>query len=593
MSNNNSKDDNINPIIVSVIMNRLNTIAKEMAEVTLKTSRSAVFNQAHDFSCGIADSNGRMMALEAGLPIHLGAMPFAVKAVLEYFQDDLFPGDVILMNSPYHGNNHPADVTILTPIFTEKSKKNNENHLVAFAITRGHQADIGGNQAGTYNPIAEEVMQEAIVIPPSKLYHNGGKLNRSLWDLFMANVRVPHYQSGDILAQIGANKMAKKRILTTINEYGIKRFQEAIDEAIHTTERRVRSEIRTWPEGIYEAETFCEGGYTDPGPHNIKVKLTIKESDLIFDFTGSKRQVRSIINSAISNTHSAVYISVLTTIDPDIPHNEGCFNPIEVVAPKGSIVNVEWPFPTGMSTVCVAQEIIHACWKALAQAVPTKANAEWGKWNTMVTNGTDRYDRRYTIIHYVNLAGGGATWGADGWPHIASSIALGAAIPMSIELLESQFPELIHRTNFVTDSGGAGRWRGGVGMVYEIEAYGGKIEYVKGGCGQLNPVDGVLDGKSGTVCRHWKGKKGKIKYGRSLEIGLAGKGRLLGIEMMGGGGVGDPLKRDPELVYKDVLNEYVSIKSAREDYGVVINEKTMDLDKNATTKLRSSKEKTQ
>lgn len=566
-------------------MNRLNTIAREMAEITLKTARSAVFNQAHDFSCGIADARGRMMALEAGLPIHLGAMPFAVKSVLNYFKNELYPGDVIMMNSPYHGNNHPADVTIITPIFQQDGAKGNDE-LVAFAITRGHQADIGGNQAGTYNPIAEEVMQEAIIIPPSKLYHNGGELNKSLWDLFLSNVRVPHYQSGDLLAQIGANKMATKRILETVQNFGITTFQKAIDKAIESTEQRVRKEIETWPEGAYEAETFCEGGYTDPGPHNIKVKLTIKGSELIFDFTGSKRQVRSIINSAISNTHSAVYISVLTTIDPDIPHNEGCFNPISVIAPKASIVNVEWPFPTGMSTVCVAQEIIHACWKAIAQAVPHKANAEWGKWNTMVTNGTDRYGRRYTIIHYVNLAGGGATWGADGWPHVASSIALGAAIPMSVELLESQFPELIHRTNFVTDSGGPGKWRGGVGMVFEIEAYGDKIEYVKGGCGQINPVDGVLGGKSGTVCRHWKGKKGKIKYGRALEIGFAGKGRLLGIEMMGGGGVGSPLERDPKLVQNDVINDYVSIEKAKDEYGVVIKPETMEIDFDLTKKLR-------
>ena len=175
---------NIDPVKVSVIMNRLNTIAKEMAEVTLKTARSAVFNQAHDFSCGIADAQGRMMSLEAGLPIHLGAMGFAVKSVLNYFKEDLYPGDVILMNSPYHGNNHPADVSIVTPIFYNEDLAKQKKKLVAFAITRGHQADIGGNQAGTYNPLAVEVMQEAIIIPPSKLYHNGGKLNKSLWDLF-------------------------------------------------------------------------------------------------------------------------------------------------------------------------------------------------------------------------------------------------------------------------------------------------------------------------------------------------------------------------------------------------------------------------
>jgi N-methylhydantoinase B len=567
-------------------MHRLNTIAKEMAEVTLKTSRSAVFNQAHDFSCGIADAQGRIMALEAGLPIHLGAMPFAVKSVINYFENDLHPGDVILMNSPYHGNNHPADVTIVTPIFAKNNQMGGNQKLIAFAITRGHQADIGGNQAGTYNPIAEEVMQEAIIIPPSKLYHNGGKLNKSLWDLFLSNVRVPHYQSGDLLAQIGANKMAEKRILETISAYDVNIFKNTLDEAIISTEKRVRAEILTWPEGTYEAETFCEGGYTDPGPHNIKVKLTIKGSDLEFNFTGSKRQVRSIINSAISNTHSAVYISVLTTLDPDIPHNEGCFNPIKVIAPKGSIVNVEWPFPTGMSTVCIAQEIIHACWRALAQAVPHRANAEWGKWNTMVTNGTDRYDRRYTIIHYVNLAGGGATWGADGWPHVASSIALGAAIPMSIELLESQFPELIHRANFVMDSGGPGRWRGGVGMVYEIEAYGNKIEYVKGGCGQIHPVQGVLGGKPGTLCRHWKGPKDNVKFGRALEVGISAKGRVLGIEMMGGGGVGKPYERVPALVLKDVLNEYVSIESAKNDYGVIIDPSSKKINMKETDMLR-------
>jgi N-methylhydantoinase B len=567
-------------------MNRLDTISKEMAEITLKTSRSAVFNQAHDFSCGIADAKGRMMSLEAGLPIHLGAMPFAVKSVLEYFKDDLFPGDVILMNSPYHGNNHPADVSIITPIFFNNAINVQKEKLVAFAITRGHQADIGGNQAGTYNPLATEVMQEAIIIPPSKLYHNGGRLNKSLWDLFLYNVRVPHYQSGDLLAQIGANKMAERRILETVHSYGLGLFQQAIEEGIKSTEKRIRTEIETWPDGKYEAETFCEGGPTDPGPHNIKVTLTIKGSDIEFDFTGSYRAVKSIVNSSIANTHSAVYISVLTTIDPDIPHNEGCFNPIHVIAPKGTIVHAEWPYPTGMSTVCIAQEIIHACWKALAQAVPHRANAEWGKWNSMVTNGTDRYGRRYTIIHYVNLAGGGATWGADGWPHVASSIALGAAIPMSVELLETQFPELIHRTNFVTDSGGPGKWRGGVGMVYEIEAYGGKIEYVKGGCGQINPVDGVLGGKSGTVCRHWKGPIGKIKYGRALEVGFAAKGRLLGIEMMGGGGVGNPLERDAELVLEDVINEFVSIERAKKDYGVVIDSNTLKIDPKYTNQLR-------
>jgi N-methylhydantoinase B len=159
---------------------------------------------------------------------------------------------------------------------------------------------------------------------------------------------------------------------------------------------------------------------------------------------------------------------------------------------------------------------------------------------------------------------------------------------MSVELLETQFPELIHRANFVTDSGGPGKWRGGVGMVYEIEAYGGKIEYVKGGCGQLNPVDGVLGGKSGTICRHWKGPIGKVKYGRALEVGFAAKGRLLGIEMMGGGGVGNPLERDPELVIEDIKNEYITIECARKEYGIVINPDTLKINEEETRKLRES-----
>lgn len=565
-------------------MNKLNVIAKEMATTVLKTSRSAVFNQAHDFSCGIADYKGRMLCLEAGLPIHLGAMPFAVKYIIDYFDNEFFPGDVIMMNSPYHGNNHPADVTLITPIF---NRNDEENELLTFAITRGHQADIGGNQAGTYNPVAKEVMQEAIIIPPAKLYHNGGKLNKSLWDLFLSNVRVPHYQAGDLLAEIGGNRIAEKRILETVKKYGKKTFQDTVDTIINSTETRIRNEIKTWREGIYEAETLCEGSLTDPGPYKIKLTLKIRGSDLIFDFSGSHRQVEAIVNSSISNTHSAVYISVLTTVDPEIPHNEGCFRPISVIAPEDTIVNAKWPYPTGMSTVCIAQEIIHACWKALAQAVPHKANAEWGKWNTMVTNGKDRYGRRYTIIHYVNLAGGGATWGADGWPHVASSMALGAAIPMSVELQESQFPELIHKTDFVKDSGGPGKWRGGVGMLYEIEAYGDKVEYVKGGCGQIYPPEGILGGDNGSLCKHWKGKKGRIKYGRALEMGIAIEGRLFGIEMSGGGGVGNPFERDPQLVKEDVLNGYVSIESAKMDYGVVINPETLEINREKTDQLRN------
>ncbi|MHA1195126.1 MAG: hydantoinase B/oxoprolinase family protein [Promethearchaeota archaeon] len=580
------KDNKIDPIITSVIMNRMDTIAKQMATTVLKTSRSAVFNQAHDFSCGLADGKGRMISMEAGLPIHLGAMPFGVKYVIDYFKDDLYPGDVIMMNSPYHGNNHPADVTIITPIFWEEKDNEEPEKPIAFAITRGHQADIGGNQAGTYNPMATELMQEAFVIPPSKLYHNGGKLNKSLWDLFLTNVRVPHYQSGDLLAQIGGNRIAERRILETVQEFSLKMFENTINKIIDSTEKRIRAELETWPDGTYKAESLCEGDFTDPGPYNIKVSLTVKGSDLIFDFSGSYRQVKAIVNSAISNTYSAVYTSVLTSVDPEIPHNEGCFKPINIIAPKGTIVNVEWPYPTGMSTVCIAQEIIHACWKAIAQAVPEKANAEWGKWNTMVTNGIDRYGRRYTIIHYINLAGGGATWGADGWPHVASSMALGAAIPMSVELLESKFPELINMTNFVIDSGGPGKWRGGVGMKYEIEPYGDKVEYVKGGCGQIFPPEGLLGGKEGSICRHWKGPKGKIKYGRALEVGYAKEGRVFGIEMSGGAGIGNPLERDPELVRWDVLNEYVSLESAEKDYGVIIDPNKMEIDYIKTKRLR-------
>ena len=159
---------------------------------------------------------------------------------------------------------------------------------------------------------------------------------------------------------------------------------------------------------------------------------------------------------------------------------------------------------------------------------------------------------------------------------------------MSVELLETQFPELIHRTNFVTDSGGPGKWRGGLGMTYEIEAYGGKIEYVKGGCGQLKPVEGVLGGKPGTVCRHWKGPIGKVKFGRALEVGFAAKGRILGIEMMGGGGVGNPLERDPKFVLEDVKNENISIENAKKDYGVIINPETFKLQENETKKLREA-----
>ena len=548
----------VDPITVSVVQHRLLAIVEEMGEAVLRTSYSQILNSSRDFSTAICDLDGRLIAQAEHVPIHVGALPFAARAMTEFFEGDIHKGDVFLLNDPYHGGNHLPDLTAFVPVFEGDTPR-------LWSINRAHQSDIGGATHGAYNASATEIWQEGIRITPLKLYDRG-ELRRDVMQMIATNVRHPRDFRGDLAAMIGSAHLGEQRFLALANEFGWETTHAAIEAVLDGAERQTRAVISEWKDGVYFGEAMLD----DDGRGNediyIRATVTKSGSDLKIDLTDSHPQVASFINSSYPNMYSSVVVALSYLIDPHTPKNDGTFRPLDIVAKPGTVVWANPGAPVTLATNHCGQEIIEAIIKALAPACPTRAMAGWGRRFRIAIQGKDPRANvpggKPFIWHFFQARpGGGGSAAGDGWPGGGEWQAAGGIKFGSLEVTEVRFPLFFKAHEFRPASGGAGEYRGGPGgiveMVVETEepavgnTAGDGVRY--GACG-------ILGGEDGLPHRYtlYSGNQPPRAI-KTKETGLVIRpGDRLVLESGGGGGWGDPDRRDQAATDDDIANGFVT-----------------------------------
>ncbi|QHA00985.1 hydantoinase B/oxoprolinase family protein [Dehalobacter restrictus] len=565
----------------TVIANRLDSITKEMGLALEHSAHSPIFAEACDFACCICDRDGQLVSQLSGIPILATAGSFSVKSVLRKYPNSITNGDVFIINDPYDGGNHLPDIGIITPVFFE-------DNLMFFCVSRAHHGDIGGSTAGSYNPKATEIFQEGIRIPPTKLMRNNEFMGEIL-DLILINTRNPNMLKSDLLAQIGANKVAAKRILEMVEAYTPAVVNKAIAKTLEQTEMLTKKRIREIPDGIYRATEYIDDDGFQEEPVKIEIAVKVEGERLLVDFAGTDPQVKGFINTSVVTATTASGIAVLWFLGDDIPRNDGAFRCIDVHLPKGSLVNPYEPAPMTLCTLTPASEMIGAIFQALNQAVPGRVPAGYTRYAGPSYYGRDPRNSRYYVgFSFCSTGSGGAMQGRDGKSYMSPMSNFGGVKTPDIESNEIQYPHITLYHEMETDTAGAGEYRGGAGMKYAFELYDEGSHIVNFGDGMKFAPYGLNGGNQGSLNKGFFVHQGEPVVMASKEAPrCVAKGDQVILSSCGGGGWGKPLDRPVEKVYADVLDEIISLKTAKEIYGVVITETGIDYDQ--TNQFRNSK----
>lgn len=574
---------NHDPILVAVISNRLDSITKEMGKTMLRTSRSPIFSEARDFVTAIFDRQLRLIAQTAYIPVLVGASPWALQSIAETFKNNINDGDVFILNDPYRGNNHPPDVTIARPVFWE-------NEIAFWTLTKGHQADIGGGGAAGYHPEARSVWDEGVRIPPVKLYEQG-QANQGVWQLILSNVRLTFLVEGDIQCLVGATRVGERNLKALLEKYQLPVLDSTIDELLDASEKLMRDEISRIPDGIYKSERQIDNdGIALDQPVNIRVKVEVKGDQISFDFSESDAQVQGYVNSPYPNTASAAQLSVYTMVDSNIRQNEGAMRPVNCLAPSGNVLNPQDPAPSTACTVLTVEAIMEAVWLALSDVIPQRVQSSWARWFAPATAGFNpRTGRPFGEIHFMSKGGGGASEGYDGWDHMGTVICLGGLRSPDLELHEMVNPYFIEEFEYLPDSAGAGKWRGGHGVIYRWRIDADDIMCANFGSGTQSSTApyGLCGGKSARRnTMHLYRQGGNEEEITANTLMPLMKDQRIEIRSGGGGGFGDPKSREVEKVLADIKDGLVSPEKAKIDYGVSVNSATLELNKAETEQLR-------
>jgi N-methylhydantoinase B len=547
-----------------VIRHALTAVSREMGVTLRMTSCSPIFNEGNDYSCAIFDAQGRLVTHGEFLPIHLGALSFSVfHARAAFAKEGLREGDTVVMNDPYLGGSHLPDVTMVSPIF-------HEGEMVAYAANRAHHLDIGGAVPGSFFSGATDNYQEGLRISPMKLFA-GGERDVHLLQLIVENSRLPRQMRVDLESQVSANRTAIERVEALHERYGAQVVGAAMRGALDYSERRMRAVIASWPDGDYTASDWLDNDGVEDAPREIRVTLRVRGELIEVDFTGSSEQTRGPLNSVLGYTCSGVYMTLQAATDPDIPPNAGCHRPIEIVAPEGSIVNPRFPAPCtgGNETVFV---ISSAIFRALTQIEGARAMAcDQGSSNNMLISGLHPDGgRRYVLYEYPE-GGWGANAQRDGLSAVYSIAGNTWNVP--VEVVERRFPLRVERYELRMDSGGTGAHRGGLGIRREHRILGHPAEVSILGNRVMVPPWGYAGGGEGGAAKYRIERAGAEPINPAPRFGSKAwgvelcDGDVVVQETAGGGGWGDPHKRERALVERDVRLGYVSAKAAWREYG--------------------------
>lgn len=582
MSSTEARD--VDPITLSTVWHGMQSIAREMRYVVDRTAQNYLLAQLHDMAAGIWDAQARTIAVPEGPTSMFLSQHFAVEAILEKFGDDLHPGDVILTNDPYKGHcNHLPDWGFIRPVFYE-------DELVFMLLTRGHQLDTGGSFPGGYFPNGYDIHAEGLMIPPIKIYDRGVERTDVL-ELIWNNVRWPEGVKIDNYALMAALVVGERRIHKLLDKYGKNTVLDCVEEMLDRMEANVRSTIMEFPDGTYSGESATDDdGTTLDEQVWVRCDVTIAGDEMTLDFSRSDAQRTGFVNCVLASTYSRAVAGSFLFFDPEYSpfHNAGSMRPITLLAPKGSVCNAQYPATVGGSPVNVGTQVLEATVDALSKAVPHKAIASWGRRRGHYIAATDtRTGLRYTQTTTDADGGAGAVWGYDGFEGAMGMSGLGSIQRGSTEEIEIRYPWRTERYHFVADLSGAGRWRGGSGMLWEVRNLGGDASVATGSSdGDLTRPPGAVGGEDGPLSRSYVRSGDEVTGVRSHRMVQVKTGEIFGKVSGGGGGVGNPVDRDPALVLDDVVNGYVTVEHAREVYKVVIDPETMTVDETETAELR-------
>ena len=446
-----------NPVQLEIFKSLFHAIAEEMGATLKRTAFSPNIKERRDYSCAIFDAQADMVAQGDHMPVHLGSMPLSVKAAIE--SRDLGPGDMVILNDPYKGGTHLPDVTLVSGVFSK-------HRLLFYVASRAHQSDIGGMSPGSM-PLAEEIYQEGLRIPPVKVMTNG-KINRDVWDMVLANVRTPEEREGDLAAMIGANSTGERRLLEIVAKYGSTDVHRYVKEILNYSERMTRHAIATIPNGTYEAEDFLDNDGISDTPIGIRVQIQIRGDKARIDFSKSDPQTEGSVNAVYAITASAVFYVFRTLVRVSIPSNAGGMRPLEIIAPEGTVVNARPPAAVCGGNVETSQRIVDVLYKCLADAIPDRIPAaSQGTMNNFTLGAIDPRTGR-AIAYYETVSGGmGARPTADGLSGVHTHMTNSLNTP--VEALEHVCPVRVMRYSLRRGSGGRGQWRGGDGVIREVQ----------------------------------------------------------------------------------------------------------------------------
>ncbi len=566
----------VDPVRLQLLRSALTSIVDEMCVAVVRTSRSSAVKEQMDFTTALCDAEGRVVAQGVCIALHLGTLPDVVRTVLDHFPA-MAEGDVAIVNDPYSGGTHLPDIYMIRPIYLEGTR-------FGYAVVDMHHVDVGGRVAGSVAPDSTEIFEEGVRIPPI-LYRRGGELNESLIAVLAANVRLPELVLGDLEAQENACRLAEDRLRDVVARHGAETVREYMTHLLDYAERMARAEIAAMPDGEYFFVDHLDDDGIGNEPVRIEVRVHIHGDELTVDFEGSSPQVRGAINVATPMTRSACFCCVRAVMRSNIPDNEGFCLPIKVLAPPGSIVNPSFPAAVGARGATV-HRLCDAVFGALAQAVPTRVMAadEGGSSNIGVGGRREDGTPFVTVdFMYGNWGGRSTADGIDGASNLFSNMA---NIP--VEVMESELPIEVLRYGFVPNSGGPGRYRGGLAMTREIRLLDGDATLTLRSDRQRFRPYGLAGGEpgapSGSTLETAGGERLelKTKFTRPIHAG-----ETFRHVQAGAGGYGDPRLRDPERVATDVRDEKIDVEHARQAYGVVVDATTFSVDVDATARLRA------
>jgi N-methylhydantoinase B len=574
-------DRKIDPITFEVIKNALDSIADQTAISLMRSAYSAIVRDSLDYSTAICDGHGRMLAQGLTTPLHLGSFPEAMRHVVETYRGSMLPGDLYILNDPYgSGGMHLPDVYVIKPLFAR-------SEVVGFAATLAHHTDMGGIAPGSNAVHATEIFQEGLRIPLMKL-HDAGRPNTDLLRIIEQNVRLPTEVLGDLRAQVAGCVTAERGFTQLLERYGVDEVRFYGDQMLDHAERLMAAEIDAMPDGSYEFTDHIDGLGDKPQPITFHVKVTIMGSKLIADWTGTSAQVAAGINTPIPFTRSAVYLVMRSLAGSrDLPNNEGYMRPITVVAPQGTIVNSISPAPVASRGI-TGFRVIDTLLGALAQAVPDRVPAagEGGvSWPTI-----GGYDNGRPFVYVESILG---TWGArpnaDGTEGMPNPGANQSNQP--VEMIEAELPLAIERYGFVTDTGGSGRYRGGLALERQYRVLAEQAGMTMRSDRRSHLPYGLAGGSPGTPSSNVinPGANERVLPTLPMESVALRRGDVFRHVTAGGGGYGDPLERDAQTVLEDVLDEKLTSAYAAREYGVVLDEQDCAVDHDETLRVRAER----